>query len=327
MKRLIRSLTAAILTGCALCAHAETDWSSLESDVNLIIANDLGRNGAHLQRPVAELMGDVAEQADAEAVLALGDVHHYLGVESVSDPLWMTNFETVYSHPELQISWLPVLGNHEYRGDTQAVLDYSQVSRRWEMPARYYSHIFENDGTRVKVVFIDTAPLIDKYRNSASEYRDAAVQDMEAQLRWLDMELADREGAEWLIVVGHHPVYAYTDKSESERTDMQRRVAPLLRKHKADMYVCGHIHNFQHIREEASDVDYIVNSSGSLSRKKTGHVEGIEMTGGEPSDASAHTEFCDGREGFSLLSADRDTLKLYMIDHNGKVIHTVSRKK
>ena len=31
------------------------------------------------------------------------------------------------SHPELMIDWFPILGNHEYRGNTQAVLDYTNV--------------------------------------------------------------------------------------------------------------------------------------------------------------------------------------------------------
>ena len=53
----------------------------------------------------------------------------------MNDPLWMTNYELIYSHPELMIDWFPLLGNHEYRGNTQAVLDYSNISRRWTMPA------------------------------------------------------------------------------------------------------------------------------------------------------------------------------------------------
>ena len=73
----------------------------------------------------------------------------------LDDPLWMTNYELIYSHPELQIPWYPILGNHEYRGNTQAVLDYSNVSRRWQMPARYYSKVFEEDGATLRVVFID----------------------------------------------------------------------------------------------------------------------------------------------------------------------------
>ena len=102
----------------------------------------------------------MAGELEVEAVLALGDIHHFMGVESVNDPLWMTNYELIYSHPELQIPWYPILGNHEYRGNTQAVLDYSNVSRRWQMPARYYSKVFEEDGATLRVVFIDTTPLM-----------------------------------------------------------------------------------------------------------------------------------------------------------------------
>ena len=84
--------------------------------------------------------------ADPKFVLATGDVHHFEGVRSVNDPLWMTNYELIYSHPELMIDWFPLLGNHEYRGNTQAVQDYSNISRRWTMPARYYTKTFEDKG-------------------------------------------------------------------------------------------------------------------------------------------------------------------------------------
>ena len=99
---------------------------------------------------------------------------------------------------------------------------------------------------------------------------------------------------DWVIVAGHHPIYAYTPKEESERLDMQKRVDTILRKHKVDMYICGHIHNFQHIRVPGSDIDYVVNSSGSLARK----VEPIEGT------SSA------ARTGFSVCSIDKKELNL-----------------
>lgn len=73
-------------------------------------------------------MGEVAKAIAPDAVLDLGDTHHYQGVQSVTDPLWMTNFELIYSHPELQVEWCPVCGNHEYRSNTQDVLDYSAGS-------------------------------------------------------------------------------------------------------------------------------------------------------------------------------------------------------
>ncbi|MGM9860818.1 MAG: metallophosphoesterase [Muribaculaceae bacterium] len=284
-----------------------------EGDVNFIIANDLGRNGYYLQKPMAEMMGELADSVDISAVLALGDVHHFDGVQSVSDPLWWSNYESIYTHPALMLSWLPVLGNHEYRGNTDAVLEYSNVSRRWQMPARYYSQVFvgEDSDVKVKVIFIDTTPLIDKYRKTTEVYPDAAQQEPEAQLQWLEGELSDRSGADWVVVVGHHPIYADTPKDDCERLDMQRKVDTLLRRYSADMYICGHIHNFQHIRVAGSDTDYIVNSAASLSRKKVKPIEG--------------TVFCGGDEGFSVLSATKDTLILSMINFKGEVVHSVRR--
>ena len=96
--------------------------AAASSQINFLVLNDSGRNGYYEQKPIAEIMGRLAEEDDIEAVLALGDVHHFMGVASTSDPLWMTNYELIYSHPELQIPWYPILGNHEYRGNTQAVL-------------------------------------------------------------------------------------------------------------------------------------------------------------------------------------------------------------
>ena len=81
-------------------------------------------------------MGLLAERVDIEFGVAAGDIHHYLGVQSVNDPLWMTNYELIYEYPELQVEWLPILGNHEYQGNTQAVIDYFAVSRRYTSPAR-----------------------------------------------------------------------------------------------------------------------------------------------------------------------------------------------
>ena len=93
---------------------------------------------------------------------------------------------------------------------------------------------------------------------------------------------------------------------------MQARLDPILRKHKVDMYVCGHIHNFQHIRKVGSNIDYIVNSAGSLSRK-------VKPTEG--------TVFCSPEPGFSIVSADKKELTLRMIDKKGNVLHAVTRKK
>lgn len=311
MKKNLLILIAA-LSGLLAKAQGQDNWNSLKENINLIIVNDLGRNGFYEQRNIASLMGEMAETVSPEAILALGDIFHYEGVQSTDDPLWQSNYENIYTHPELMVEWLPVCGNHEYRGNTQALLDYSRISRRWEMPAKYYSRTFRGKKTSVKVLFIDTPPLIDKYRNALDAYPDVAKEDPEAQLEWLEKELATAT-EDWIIVAGHHPIFAETSKNESERADMQERVDKILRRHKVDMYLCGHIHNFQHIRLRNSDTDYIVNTSASLSRPKVKPTE--------------ETVFVSGKAGFSVLGVSAQTLTLSMIDSNGKILHTVIRKK
>lgn len=300
-----------LISACTFVQAQVTDYSIFDNKLNFYVANDLGRNGYYDQKPIAELMGTMAEEIGPEFVLATGDIHHFEGVRSVNDPLWMTNFELIYSHPELMIDWFPVLGNHEYRGNTQAVLDYTNVSRRWSMPARYYTKAFEEEGTTIRIVWLDTAPLIDKYRNEKESYPDACKQDMNKQLLWADSVLTSAK-EDWIIVAGHHPIYAETSKDDSERKDMQKRLDTILRKHKVDMYICGHIHNFQHIRMPGSDIDYIVNSAGSLARK----VKPIEGT-----------KFCSPEPGFSICSASKKEFNLFMIDKKGNILYTINRRK
>ena len=305
-------LTIVMLAAQLMAVAQLTDYSIFKKQFNVFIANDLGRNGYYDQKPIAELMGQMAEAgADPEFIIATGDVHHFNGVASINDPLWMTNYELIYSHPELMIDWHPVLGNHEYRGNTQAVLDYGQVSRRWEMPGRYYTKSYEHKGMTMRILWIDTTPLISKYRNDQETYPDACLQNDEVQLAWIDSVLTAAT-EQWVIVCGHHPIHADTPKEVSEREDMQRRLDPILRKHHVDMYICGHIHNFQHLRVKGSNIDYVVNSAGSLSRK-VNPIEG--------------TLFCSPEPGFSILSANKEQLILRMIDKKGNILYEQKHTK
>ena len=94
---------------------------------------------------------------------------------------------------------------------------------------------------------------------------------------------------------------------------MQARLLPILKSHKnVALYVCGHIHNFQHIKIQGDDIDYVVNSAGSLARK-------VKQTEG--------TVFCSPEPGFSVLSATKAALSLFMIDKKGKVLHEVRKVK
>lgn len=285
------------------------------SALNFIVASDMGRRGVSEQKNIATLMGEEAELNSISFVAVAGDPIHDNGVKSTDDSEWKDKFENIYTAKSLMnIPWYVVPGNHEYHGSVQAILDYSKISGRWKAPARYYS-IEKNIGKgedKCLFVFIDTTPLIDKYRTKGS-YSDAGKQDIEKELKWIDSTLVSSNDR-WKIVIGHHPVYSYTEKAESERTDMQKRVGVILEKRKADVYICGHIHNFQHLKPEGKSVNYIVNSSASQSRK-------ANKTDG--------TLFCSSDPGFTLCSVTKENFIFSFINHKGEAIYkyTVKNKK
>lgn len=79
------------------------------------------------------------------------------------------------------------------------------------------------------------------------------------------------------------------------------------------MYICGHIHNFQHIRVPGSDIDYIVNSAGSLALQGENRLR--ELSSAAPNLAS---------QSAPLINQE---LNLRMIDKKGNILYTVTRKK
>ena len=313
MKRTIFAIVALLLVASGASAHNPKAWRKMKQSINILWTSDLDKGGCYDQKVIANLLGEMAGVVKPECILTTGDTHHGNGVKSVDDDDWKENFEDIYNHPKLKrLDWMPVFGNHEYRGSTQAVLDYSKVNPRWTIADRYYTRVFKKGNLSIRFVIIDTTPMIEKYRSNNKLYKDASKQDKEAQLQWLD-DLLSKAEEDWVIVAGHHPIHADTKKNKEERTNMRESVNKILRRHdNVAMYLCGHIHNFQHLRDKDRDIDYIVNSSASLGR-------GVSTT--------KRTVYCSPESGFSVITASKRRLSVNMIDKNGNLLHTVNKCK
>ena len=276
---------------------------------NFIIVSDWGWNGLKHQQEVADQMAKSADSIKARFIASCGDNFQISGVASTQDPLWTNSFENVYKGLSLMVEWYPVLGNHDYKGNPQAEVDYTKISRRWHMPDRYYTVTKKiNDSISALFVFLDTPPLISEYRDHPGEYPDAVKQDKAKELKWLEDVLANSKD-QWKIVFGHHPVYSASQK-HGNTPEMIANVNPLLEKYHAQFYFCGHDHDFQHLHEKGKDVEYIV----------TG-------TGGEPRPASTNelSVFSESEPGFSVVSLKGDSLKLAFVGIRGNIIHTFAR--
>lgn len=315
MKKITSLLFAALIVMSCATQQLKSSLTTLPTrNINVIVASDMARRGISDQKNVAELMAQVAKNNNISFMAVAGDPIHDDGVKSVDDNEWTVKIENIYNAKSLQnLPWYVVSGNHEYLGNTQAILDYSKKSKRWNAPDKYYSitRTIPGSNDQVLFVFIDTAPMIDQYYKHPEKYPDAAKQDVPAQLNWIKQTLASSK-ARWKIVIGHHPVYAQTDKDDAERTDMQTRLGAILEQNGASMYICGHIHTFQHIRPKGSKVEYFVNSSAAETRKV------------EPMDG---TIFCKADPGFSVLSISPDKIDYYMENAKGEIIYNYTLNK
>jgi 3',5'-cyclic AMP phosphodiesterase CpdA len=276
---------------------------------NFYIVSDAGRNGYYKQKIVAATMGELAENVHPKFIITSGDTFHYNGVRSTSDPLWMTNFESIYSHPELLVDWYPLFGNHEYRGNTQALIDYSKISRRWNMPAHYYSFTKKVDAQNsIRFVCLDTPPFLKEYQLLPDQFPDVAKQDTRKQLIWLDSVLTVSK-EKWKIVIGHHPIYS-VDSLHGNTVELINQLDPILRKHHVDFYFAGHIHCAQHIQKNG--MDYVVSASASLRSSTTFRHD---------------TLYQDPSEGFTICSVKNGTFEFIFVNEKGEELYRYKKTK
>lgn len=317
MNRILIIITAALLWQCApkspkekeVILQVSDDFVEIEDSYQVYVIGDWGRNGQYGQQELADMMDIAAVQVEPEFIISTGDNFYNNGIASVDDPYWISSFENVYKGANLFCDWYVILGNHDYRGNVQAQIDYTNVSRRWQMPDRYFTKdVIADDGATARFVFIDTSPLNDEYHHEA-KYHQVTTQDTTAQLQWIDSVL--NVDVDWKIVVGHHPLYT-GGKRKDEKSFVRPHVEPLLEKHKVAIYFAGHEHDLQHIKPGQKGTHHVVSGAGSDVRP-TGKLDG--------------TVFAKAVNGFVSSAITRDSIYNQFIDVNGDVIHQFTIKK
>jgi tartrate-resistant acid phosphatase type 5 len=279
--------------------------------LTFLAMGDWGRNGADHQKQVAEQMGKTAADSKAQFIISTGDNFYPSGVISEHDPLFKYSFEDIYTAFSLQWDWYPVLGNHDYKSSPDAQVAYSKISRRWKMPARYYSKTFAINGDKnqqVLIAFIDTNPLIPEFYNNAEYGPNVRGQDTTQQKRWLAKVLSDPSPSiKWKIVVGHHPLYTGGSRTNGYDTKAIRSsLKSVLDKYGVDVYLAGHEHSLQHIKPAGKTHHFI---SGAASEKTPVKlIEGGKMVASE--------------YGFMVFSITNNQLQVQTLNDDGEIIYS-----
>ena len=287
-------------------------------DFNFLVLGDFGRVGGYFQKEVAKQLGDAAYMLDTEFIVTVGDNFYPNGVASVHDEHWQDSFNAIYTHPALYTNWYAALGNHDHRGSIQAQIDYSDISRRWNMPSAYYSETFElEDGKKLLLVVMDTSPFINSYKKEPKKYPHVATHDLEKQKKWLTETLSTKDkDIAWKVVVGHHPLYSGGKRKEAEDTkDFESQFADFFDAHKVDAYICGHEHDLQIIKPKGRYTTQFLSGAGSAIRP-AGNREGTIFAAAEP--------------GFMSFTVTGETMLIQTIkahQNNAEIIHQMELKK
>ena len=274
--------------------------------LNFLVFGDWGRNGEPDQMDVATQMGIAATEIDAKFIIAVGDNFYENGVASVDDPQWQSSFEKVYTAPSLQVPWWVALGNHDYHGDCDAQIAYGKTSRRWNMPARYYTSTQRIDAdSAVDFFYLDTTPMAKLDASEMMFNRNVAWQDVPKQMAWFESALK-ASTAPWKIVIGHHPVYSGGEHGDTPY--LIEHVLPMLQKYKVQAYFFGHDHDLQHL--QAGAVNLFCSGGGSKPRPKISDTP--------------RTRFGKGCSGFTAVALSANHMDVRMIDDQGKLLYTVA---
>lgn len=275
--------------------------------LHFMAIGDWGRNGEYDQTEVAKQMGKWAHDNRNDFVISVGDNFYPKGVVSEHDPLWNFSFENIYTAHSLQCDWFPVLGNHDYHSDPNAQIRYSQVSRRWNMPALYYTKevvIDKAKGDKVLFVMIDTDPFLFEEKK---EYCDK-------QLLWLNDTLSKASAnVKWKIVVGHHPYYTVGPRIKNYDTlTMRKAMADVFEQHKVDIYLSGHDHSLQHLKPAGYTHQFISGAGSELT----------PVTSGIP-----YSRFQASEHGFMCFAINADAISVKAINLTGAVIYETKLTK
>lgn len=291
----------------------------------LLAVGDWGRGGIEPQRAVADALERTASSNTTRSVvLSTGDNFYDRGVRGVHDQQWNESYEGVYgSLPALsRTPFLPVLGNHDHKGDALAQIRYTKRSSTWDLSARYSARLISPG---LLLVRVDTTPYV---HDKAGRTARARGWHPKEQTKWLARVLAEAErNKNYVLVVGHHNFYTASTCGHYGTKRVRNSLEPILRRHRRWIlaYVCGHEHSLMHMRKHG--IDHILSGGGSLldpicrPKKMNGNLREKGIL------PDKQVLFANSTNGFYKLHFDRDSgvFTANAVDAQSNVIYSFTK--
>ncbi|KAJ3088085.1 Tartrate-resistant acid phosphatase type 5 [Quaeritorhiza haematococci] len=240
--------------------------------LDFLIIGDWGIPDGETHIQVARAMEQVASYSDPQFLVSVGDNYYeskkikelnYGGVQDVNDPKWDLVWKQVFTGKISQVPWYIVQGNHDWRSNPLAQVEYSQKDAHWVHPSFFWEKVvtlppilsLPSQSQEAAFIFIDTQLLAYGYEPSEEQEPNMAAnfrklgwlperRTLETQLAWIESALERHKDKPYIFVVGHHPLVACKSEGQMDR------LLPILMKYSVTAYIFGHDHALQHVRIE-----------------------------------------------------------------------------
>lgn len=281
-----------------------TDATS--NKLKFIVIGDWGEKGNFYQRQVASAMEKMMAVEKIDFILTAGDNFYQDGVSNLQDSHFQESFENIYSSKK--VPWYITLGNHDYMGDIQSLIDYGEKNLYWVLPNTYYAFekTFSNSN---KILFLvtDTNEFIHFFDFYYRLYmrKEKGI----AQLYWINTKLKNNT-YKWKIVIGHHPIYSAGYHGDTKT--LHGKFLENLEKNQVDVYFSGHEHDLQYLKNPNFKTHFFISGAGSKVRKIK---------------SSPYSIFAASEPGFLVATITEKKILIRFINQNAEEIYrTVIQK-
>jgi acid phosphatase len=264
--------------------------SDLRNCVTFYAIGDWGEPTSEVQGTAESMARFASLVVPPRFILGLGDNIYPSGVECVDDIQFKEKWEDIFlKFRELRVPWKMTLGNHDYRGNPWAQIEYSSHSSNpdglWQFPALNYSFNVPLSDTAddsfqsIDFFEIDTNGV----QSSVTSKFPQLKEDIALYIAELSQKLA-ASTAKWKIVFGHHPMYTQglkhgllgrnlKDKVFKDMEGIEKNgygLEDVLAEHGVDAYISGHEHRLQYHFAKGIH-NFIVGAAGVKNRLYGGH--------------------------------------------------------
>jgi len=167
------------------------------------------------------------------------------------------------------------------------------------MPSRWYRLDLPAQNPLVTVLMLD------------SNRSELGKKLWQAQLGWMEEELARPRQSSWTICLAHHPLFS--DGQHGDNAALQAAWGPMMRKYKVDFYVSGHDHILQHLEIPSWAISFLTSGGGGENTKR-------DVTG-------TRGPFTRAVHGFAVMEFGPVSSKVSLIDDKGMPLHVFERDR